>query len=67
MLNMTIPRKRMAVKTRRILHDGKTKWITLGSAFVVNDEQINIVLDSIPVWNNWDGSLVVFLDDKEES
>jgi hypothetical protein len=50
------------VKTRRVLNSGKDKWVYLGTAFDVG-AQINVVLDTIPLWKDWDGSLVIF---KEE-
>lgn len=52
------------VKTKRTLENGTDKWVTLGAAFDVSADQINVVLDSLPVWPNWDGTIVLFQKNK---
>jgi hypothetical protein len=55
----------MPVKAKRTFV-GKSKWVRVGNAFNIEGKQINVVLDALPVWKDWDGTVVVFPAEVEE-
>ena len=48
--------------------DGVTKklWHKVGKLFLYENEKISIKLDSLPVGNEWNGSLIAFEQKKED-
>lgn len=41
----------------------KSKWVTLGVAFKLDNGQINIILDTLPI-RDWKGSITLFPDER---
>ncbi len=53
------PRYTARVKLRRNMQ--RPKWVDVGSAFLLEDGRLNLVMDTLPVReDSWDGTIVLF-------
>lgn len=62
--------KRIVAANGKYLSDGqeKTRWITVGTAFIDDSQNVKLKLDAMPIGQDWSGWLNLFdFDEKNRT